>query len=215
MPIAEACLVAMQRQPGGVLRIVSLGAEDNNRGPPRDPNRAYVASVHRAHAYRPCVPGPVFEAPLADLVRTGGAPGAPLSYEAARARFGADAVTSWAAYVAGCLLVLAREKGVDFGSDGLSVLLRSDVPEGKGVSSSAAIEVATMMGLTRAYAAEVAAAVGGDGAIGGRELGLLSQMVENRVVRTRPPHTRAFTSRMALRQDPSSMSRGRWARRAA
>ena len=211
MPIREACLVAMQRQPGGragppgaatsearaemlrlsvargegelgrrlsshgpeaedaaargaapeeggggVLRVVSLGAEENNRGP-------------------------TFELPL-DKLLAGGAGGGPIEYEAARALFAADPSTAWASYVAGCVLVLAREKGVRFGPGGLTVLLRSEVPEGKGVSSSASIEVATMVALLRAFKAEVAAAVGGDGTIKGRELGLLAQMVENRVV---------------------------------
>ena len=41
---------------------------------------------------------------MAELLK-GGEGGGPLSYEAARRRFGADPSTSWAAYVAGCLLV--------------------------------------------------------------------------------------------------------------
>ena len=169
MPIREACLVAMQRQPSpspgelAKLRIVSLGADDNHRAP-------------------------AFEMPLKALLKAGSADG-PITYEAARALFKANPSTLWAAYVAGCLLVLAREKGVDFGADGLTILLRSDVPEGKGVSSSASIEVATMCALLQCYAPEVAAVCGpalvpGTGTIPipGRELGLLAQMVENRVV---------------------------------
>ena len=173
MPTREACLVAVQRTAapaGGAeaarLRIVSLNAELNDRGP-------------------------VFQMPMAGLLgEAGGGEGAPLSYAAAHARFRADPSTSWAAYVAGCLLVLAREKGVRFGRGGLSVLVRSAVPEGKGVSSSASVEVATMMALTRCFAAEVSAALGEaarggaekGASIGGRELGLLAQMVENHVV---------------------------------
>ncbi len=43
----------------------------------------------------------------------------------------ADAATSWAAYVLGCLLVLAREKGAPaLATSGLSVLVSSHVPEG-------------------------------------------------------------------------------------
>ncbi|GFP82172.1 l-arabinokinase [Phtheirospermum japonicum] len=62
--------------------------------------------------------------------------GNPISYEKAR---------QWAAYVAGTILVLMTELGIRF-VDGISILVRvsSGVPEGKGVSSSAAIEVATM-----------------------------------------------------------------------
>jgi len=40
-------------------------------------------------------------------------------------------------------VVLMRERGAAF-PDGLSVLVYSAVPEGKGVSSSAAVEVAVM-----------------------------------------------------------------------
>lgn len=56
----------------------------------------------------------------------------------------------WAAYVAGCVLVLMREKGVRF-LDGVSILIASAVPEGKGVSSSAAVEVAVMQALLAAH----------------------------------------------------------------
>jgi len=52
-------------------------------------------------------------------------------------------VDGWAAYVAGVFQVLAREHGVPF-VGGAAILVESDVPEGKGVSSSAAIEAATM-----------------------------------------------------------------------
>ena len=55
--------------------------------------------------------------------------------------------SSWAAYVAGCLLVLLREKGLRLPpGESLSLLVSSDVPEGKGVSSSAAVEVRVSSG---------------------------------------------------------------------
>lgn len=76
----------------------------------------------------------------------------------------------WTAYVLGCLLVLAVEKGVQ-PKFGFSLLLRSDVPEGMGVSSSAAITVATMRALCDFYGVEVTA----------RELALLCQRVENEI----------------------------------
>ena len=78
-----------------------------------------------------------------------------MTYAEARAFFAADPATHWAAYVAGVFLVLAREKGVTFAStsasssasssnkketrDSVAILVNSDVPEGKGVSSSAAV----------------------------------------------------------------------------
>src|SRR6185436_20897713 len=55
-----------------------------------------------------------------------------------------------AAYVAGVFHVLAREHAVRF-EHGASILIESDVPEGKGVSSSAAIEAATMEAVLAAW----------------------------------------------------------------
>src|SRR6185295_191043 len=51
--------------------------------------------------------------------------------------------SAWAAYVAGCCVALRLELGLAQRS-GASLLVASSVPEGKGVSSSAAIEVATL-----------------------------------------------------------------------
>ncbi|MBP8128277.1 MAG: GHMP kinase [Candidatus Hydrogenedentes bacterium] len=97
--------------------------------------------------------------------------GVPIPYEAARARFARSEEEHWASYVAGVLLVLLREKGARC-AQGLRVLVASDVPLGKGVSSSAAIEVAAM------YA--VAALLGLE--TGGRDVALLCQKAENLVV---------------------------------
>lgn len=82
-----------------------------------------------------------------------------------------DAATSWAAYVAGCLLVAAAEADVSFSGRDVDILIQSAVPEGKGVSSSAAVEVATMTALLAAAAASV----------DGRQLALMCQRVENLV----------------------------------
>ena len=60
-----------------------------------------------------------------------------------RERLARDASTAWAAYVVGSLAVLMHEEGVSFEA-GMSFIVRSDVPEGKGVSSSAAVEVGLM-----------------------------------------------------------------------
>jgi L-arabinokinase len=60
-----------------------------------------------------------------------------------RGWFAADSTRHWAAYVAGVLHVLVREHGAVL-SGGATILVESDVPEGKGVSSSAALEAATM-----------------------------------------------------------------------
>ena len=92
-------------------------------------------------------------------------------YESARTRFAADFESHWAAYVAGALLVLSLERNCVF-EDGISILIKSAVPEGKGVSSSAALEVASMQGLAAAYETKICA----------RELALLCQQAENLVV---------------------------------
>ncbi len=70
-------------------------------------------------------------------------------YDEIRAWFAEDATRHWAAYVAGVFAVLAGDHGVTF-AQGAVVEIESDVPEGKGVSSSAALEAATMTALVAA-----------------------------------------------------------------
>lgn len=94
-----------------------------------------------------------------------------LDYEDARKSFADRSADGWAAYAFGVLVVLARERGLR-APTGLRLLIRSSVPEGKGVSSSAALEVAVM----QAIAALV------DLPLDPRELALLAQTVENRIV---------------------------------
>ncbi len=98
--------------------------------------------------------------------------GTPISYQEAHALFAAEPQTAWAAYLAGAFHVLMAEGVVDEFSHGANILLSSDIPPGAGVSSSAAIEVATMYAINAAYGLELA----------GLELARLCQIVENRVV---------------------------------
>jgi galactokinase len=77
----------------------------------------------------------------------------------------------WAAYVAGAFVVLRIER--DFSLEGaVSLLIHSNVPEGKGLASSAALEVASMTAIAGACGLEIEP----------RELALLCQKVENLVV---------------------------------
>lgn len=76
----------------------------------------------------------------------------------------------WAAYIVGCIAVLHREKQLPL--EGLSVEVSSTVPVGKGVSSSAALEIACMKALSRLYQIQT----------GSTELPLLAQKAENLVV---------------------------------
>ena len=95
----------------------------------------------------------------------------PAEYETAREFFQQNAGSRWAAYVAGVFLVLMRERQIDF-SLGANILIWSRVPPGKGVSSSAALEVAVMEAVAAAFEIGIEA----------RDKALLCQTVENLVV---------------------------------
>jgi L-arabinokinase len=103
---------------------------------------------------------------LADIV-----PDRPLGYQRAHALLAADPRRAWASYAAGALVVLHAELSKPL-RHGLRMLVHSEVPVGKGLSSSAALEVAALEALARIVGAE----------IDDRELGLLAQKVENFVV---------------------------------
>lgn len=107
-----------------------------------------------------------FEMPLDDLE----VDSQPLSYSDAEKYFRTDPRKHWAAYVAGVFLVLMRDRGTRF-TRGARLLISSKVPDGKGVSSSAALEVATMSAVAAAFDLEIP----------GRDLGMLCQRVENLV----------------------------------
>lgn len=76
----------------------------------------------------------------------------------------------WAIYIIGCFLILAKEKGLEL--QGADIWIDSNVPFGKGVSSSAAIEVAVMIAILSSKNIEV----------GRTQLPILAQKVENEVV---------------------------------
>ncbi len=126
------------------LRIVSLNADVTNRGP-------------------------AFDMDLQELLIDGESP---ISYAAAREYFRKDPALTWAAYIAGGIVVLMHEKGMKLRGEGIAMLVSSEVPEGKGVSSSAAVEVAAMSALAAAH----------DIHLTGRELAILCQKVENLIV---------------------------------
>ncbi|GLT59584.1 hypothetical protein SLA2020_323960 [Shorea laevis] len=163
MPIREACHVAVQRNhpskhrlwkhaiarqnakgqgPMPVLQIVSYGSELSNRGP-------------------------TFDMDLSDFMDGG----KPISYEKAKEYFSRDPSQKWAAYVAGTILVLMTELGIHF-EQSISMLVSSAVPEGKGVSSSASVEVASMSAIAAAHGLSISP----------RDLALLCQKVENHIV---------------------------------
>jgi L-arabinokinase len=141
-PLGEATLAAAQKRRDHRVRLVSLGGNLAGR-------ESWFETTLEALA-----PG-----------------GRPLSYDDARTLFANEPRTAWAGYVAGTLLVLMRELGARF-DEGVALLVRSDVPEGKGVSSSAALEVAAMTAVAAAFGLRIPAP----------ELALLCQKVENLVV---------------------------------
>lgn len=128
----------------------------------RSDRRVRVVSLGE-DAHRGCM----YELDLARLENRG----EPVDYPRARSLFRRKAEDRWAAYALGALIVLARERRVSF-PQGADMLITSDVPEGKGVSSSAALEVAVMQAVAAAY----------DVAMTARECALLCQQVENHVV---------------------------------
>ena len=140
-PIAEATWAAVQRIDRPVLEIVSIGREA-----------------------------------FAIALQTLAPEGTPLSYDEARRMFAEvrlkpdTTYEHWAAYIVGVVVVLARERGLPLTS-GARIVVVSDVAEGKGVSSSAAVETATMAATASAFGI----------ALEPRDLALLCQMAENRV----------------------------------
>lgn len=142
MPTQEAAIVALQRTTDRRLRVFSRHADANGRDA-------------------------AFETQLDALAQ----PGRPIDYASACEQFWRDPRQHWAAYAAGAFLVLARERGAVF-AEGADILIDSAVPEGKGVSSSAAIEVAVMQAVCAAWQLRVEPV----------ELARLCQIAENCVV---------------------------------
>lgn len=109
------------------------------------------------------------EIPLHSLVNTASVSDSDI-YDSARIKLSQIQGGDWAAYAIGCYLVLWKEKNVPL--CGADIFIHSDVPIGKGVSSSAAIEVAVMSALAKVFQVEM----------GDTELPTLAQRVENRIV---------------------------------
>jgi galactokinase len=140
-PIAEATFAALQATDQQTIEIVSLAQQPGSR--PR------VCRVNLASL----APG-----------------GQPIAYEDAKTFYQRDEESRWAAYVVGNFLVLMRARGVRFPA-GAKIVISSAIPEGKGVASSAALEVACMAAVTTAF----------DVSLDPKEMALLCQKAENLV----------------------------------
>jgi len=143
LPLAEATLVAVQQIDGSDWHIASLLAESDEC----DRLRSAI------------IPGEAVREMLAQ------------GYQFARRYFDDRPDESWAAYVAGAVLVLMQEKNLQ-PVGGLLVRIWSRVPEAQGVSSSAALEVATICAVARLWEVN----------LNGAELARLCQIAENLVV---------------------------------
>ncbi len=98
--------------------------------------------------------------------------GASSTPDALADRFARDATDRWAAYVVGSVFRCLTSSGL-VPTHGLRLLITSDVPEGKGVSSSAALEVATMASAAACYGLDM----------DGTELATACQWAENHIAR--------------------------------
>lgn len=96
--------------------------------------------------------------------------GGEVQYDFAQQKFKQHQPSAWVAYILGCALVLQKEKGIDF--RGADMKLVSQVPNGKGVASSASVEVASMQAIAKAFNLTFSST----------ELPVLAQRVENLIV---------------------------------
>lgn len=152
-PLREATIAAVQRDQTETLRIESSIQPV--------PSIAGMAGSERTRSV-------TFEIDLAALCKPDGSP---VSYADARRLLTASAQDRWAAYGVGVFIVLMRERGARF-DGGARIYIESSVPEGKGVSSSAALEVAVMTAVADAFDVKATP----------DEIATLCQVVENHVV---------------------------------
>ena len=93
------------------------------------------------------------------------------TYPEVQEYFNQEPRTAWASYILGAFYVLLKEKKIDYLPHGATIVIKSDIPIGGGVASSAAVEVATLMALNQLYGLELKA----------MEIARLAQIVENRI----------------------------------
>jgi L-arabinokinase len=127
---------------------------------------AAVQRIDRPVLHIVSVGRPPCELPLDRLLPSG----VPIAYDEACRMFARGSDRHWVSYVAGLFVILARERAVTF-SGGARIVVASEVPEGAGVSSSAALETAVMHAITDAFGIAIAP----------RDIALLCQKAENLV----------------------------------
>ena len=80
--------------------------------------------------------------------------------------------SAWVGYVLGCFFTLLKEERIEKFPHGAAIVIKSDIPMGAGIASSAAIEVATLSVINQQYRLGLTPI----------EIARLGQIVENRVV---------------------------------
>lgn len=93
------------------------------------------------------------------------------TYPQIQEHFKQESNTAWAGYILGAFYVLLKEGKTDQFPHGATIVIKSDIPIGGGVASSAAVEVATLMALNQLYNLKLSA----------MEIARLAQIVENRI----------------------------------
>lgn len=142
LPLAVATLVAIQETPEPFITIMSTTA-------------AEIGSE------------PLVTIPLTSLHP----PDKPYDNRTLHHLLTADPRQAWAAYIVGVIVLLQQEYHLEL-QQGLRIMASSELPLGKGISSSAALEVATMQALCSLLGLT----------LDGRKMALLCQRVENTIV---------------------------------
>ena len=93
------------------------------------------------------------------------------TYPEVQGYFNQEPSTAWASYILGGFYVLLKEGRINQFPHGATIVIKSDIPIGGGVASSAAVEVATLMALNQLY----------DLKLDAMEIARLAQIVENRI----------------------------------
>ncbi len=94
------------------------------------------------------------------------------TYAQVRELFNKDAQTAWSGYILGGFYVLLQEGKLERFPHGAAIVLKSTIPIGAGIASSAAIEVAALMAIDKLYGLKLRE----------RDIAQVAQIVENRIV---------------------------------
>lgn len=141
-PLDRAVIMGMQARSDRNLEIHSIGLEDQNLQPD------LTMSLDELEI------------------------GSRTDYGQVRDRLNMNPESSWAAYVAGVFSVLSGEGVLPVFPHGVTVVFTSTIPSGSGISSSAAVEVATITAANLVYKSN----------LDGMQMARLAQMAENHIV---------------------------------